>query len=126
MVTDTQAVVELFHDDRGIVWPQAIAPYKVHLLPLNLSREAIREAAQTIYHDLTGSGYDVLMDDRSDRAGVKFNDADLLGLPVRVVIGDKSLKEGQVELKARNENEAHLVPVKEVVPAIRDLLNRLK
>lgn len=121
-----QAVVELFHDDRGIVWPQAIAPYKVHLIPLNLSREAIRDAAMTIYRDLTGSGYDVLMDDRSDRAGVKFNDADLLGLPVRVVIGDKSLKEGQVELKARNENEAHLVPIGELVPAISDLLNRLK
>ncbi len=83
----------------------------MELIPLNLANQPQKDAAEAIYGALTKAGIEVLFDDREERAGVKFNDADLIGLPIRITIGDKSLKDGKVELKARAEGTMELVPV---------------
>ncbi|HOD66978.1 MAG TPA: proline--tRNA ligase [candidate division Zixibacteria bacterium] len=120
-----QAALEKYHDERGICWPKNIAPYQVALIPLNMDKAEHRTAAENIYTALNEANIDVLWDDRTERAGVKFNDADLIGLPVRLVIGDKSLADGKVEMKARRGGEPHLVPIDRIVPAVRDLLDTL-
>ena len=120
-----QATLERFHDDKGIIWPKNLAPYLVQLIPLNLSNQPQKDAAEAIYAALTATGIEVLYDDREERAGVKFNDADLIGLPIRITIGDKSLKDGKVELKARAEATMELVPVDGVVEAVKKLAARL-
>lgn len=117
-----QAALEKYHDDKGIIWPKHLAPYTVALIPLNIEKAAQREAADRIYEMLQKSGHDVLYDDRTERAGVKLNDADLIGLPLRVVIGDKSLAEGKVELKARSQQHVQLIAVHEVPTAVDRLL----
>jgi prolyl-tRNA synthetase len=96
-------VVELNSDEKGIVWPEAIAPFKVHLISLNQNEEADK-----LYNKLLQSGVEVLYDDRDMRAGEKFSDADLIGCPIRVVVSDKTLKEGCVEIKSRKSAEAKL------------------
>ncbi len=120
-----QAALERYFDDKGIIWPKHIAPYLVELIPVNMEKEEHIEAARKIYEGLNEADIDVLWDDRTDRAGVKFNDADLIGLPVRIVIGDKSLKEDKVELKARSGGETELVDIDQVVPAVQKLLEQL-
>ncbi|MBN4076620.1 proline--tRNA ligase, partial [Gemmatimonas aurantiaca] len=117
-----QAAVERYHDDKGIIWPSAIAPYSVHIVPLNYKQDDLREAADTIYADLTRAGIDCLLDDRPERAGVKLNDADLIGCPLRITIGAKSLADGKVELKARSEESQELVDVSSVVKAAQATL----
>jgi prolyl-tRNA synthetase len=114
-----QAVLEKHHDDKGIIWPKNLAPFLVEIIPLKMDREPQVEAAEKIYRALTKAGIEVLLDDRDERPGVKFNDADLIGLPIRLTIGDKSLKDGKVELKARSGSEVELVPVDDVVEAVR-------
>jgi prolyl-tRNA synthetase len=94
------AAIEQHHDEKGIIWPFPIAPFHVHLLTVSQS-EKTTEAAARLYTDLMAAGMEVLWDDRSDRAGVKFNDADLIGAPFQVVIGDKGLADGVVEVKIR-------------------------
>ncbi len=120
-----QAALEKYFDDKGIIWPNNIAPYLVALVPLKVDKKEHMEAAEKIYQGLIEAGIDVLMDDRDERPGVKFNDADLIGLPVRITIGEKSLKEGKVELKARCESENSLVAVDDVVEAVKETLKRL-
>jgi len=120
-----QAALEKYFDDKGIVWPKNIAPYLVEIIPLNFDKQSIREVAERIYSELAAAGIDALMDDRDERAGVKFNDADLIGMPIRITIGDKSLKEGKVELKARCESEVQLIPIGEIVGSVRSLEARL-
>ncbi len=120
-----QAALEKYFDDKGIVWPKSIAPYLVEIIPLNFDKESIREAAEKIYLELASAGIDALLDDRDERAGVKFNDADLIGMPIRITIGDKSLKEGKVELKARCESDVQLVPIGEIVGVVKSLEARL-
>jgi prolyl-tRNA synthetase len=120
-----QAVLEKYHDDNGIIWPKGIAPYLVHLIPLNLDNEAVAQASETAYQALNDAGIDVIMDDRPERAGVKFNDADLVGCPIRITIGAKSLKEGKIELRARAESDTELVSVEEIVAAVNRLSERL-
>ena len=120
-----QAALEKYFDDKGIIWPKNIAPYLVELVPLKVDIAKHMEVAEKIYHDLMEAGIDVLLDDRNERPGVKFNDADLIGLPVRITIGEKSLKEGKVELKARCESENILVAVDDVVKAVKETLKRL-
>ena len=120
-----QAALEKYFDDKGIVWPKTIAPYLVEIIPLNFDKPPIREAAERIYSELAADGIDSLLDDRDERAGVKFNDADLIGMPIRITIGDKSLKEGKIELKARCEAEVQLVPIGEIVGAVKSLEARL-
>lgn len=104
-------IVEVHHDEKGIVWPQAVAPFKVHLLSLGKNEEA-----EKIYKDLVKNNIEVLYDDREDAsAGEKFADADLIGLPYRLVVSEKSLKAGGVEIKKRNEKESKILPVKEIL-----------
>ena len=116
-----QAVLEKYHDDKGIIWPKSLAPYLVELIPLNMENQDQVETAEKVYRELTEAGIEVLYDDRSERAGVKFNDADLIGMPIRITIGDKSLKDGKVELKARRERDFQPVPVAEILPAVKKL-----
>ena len=116
------AAVEHSHDERGMVLDPAIAPYDVHLVALNVRNEEVAEAAEAMYRDLRAAGLEALYDDREDSAGVKLNDADLLGLPVRVVVSPRNLKRGEVEVKRRSAPEAAMVPGDELVRAVRELL----
>lgn len=120
-----QAALEQYHDDKGIIWPKSIAPYLVVLIPISMDNENHVAAAQSVYNSLNEAGIDVLWDDRNERPGVKFNDADLIGLPIRITIGDKSLKENKVEMKARGDSEVALVPLDQVVDEVRALAERL-
>jgi prolyl-tRNA synthetase len=116
------AAVEQGHDEAGIIWPSAIAPFDVHILPLNMGDEKIREAAENLYESFTGAGLDSLLDDREERAGVKFKDADLIGIPLQVVIGERNLKEGKVEIKIRRSGKKFIVPLGEVLDKVREIL----
>ncbi|HUP00264.1 MAG TPA: proline--tRNA ligase [Gemmatimonadota bacterium] len=104
------AAIEQNHDEKGIVWPLAIAPYEVEVLPLNMDSSAVVEAADTIYAACGETGLEALLDDRPDRAGSKFADADLIGIPWRVVIGDRGLKDGIVEIAPRRGAEPVRIP----------------
>ncbi len=124
------AAIEQNHDKNGIVFPVPIAPFEVTILPLQMHKPDVVEAAETIYNALVDMNIDVLLDDRDDRAGVKFNDADLLGIPVRVTVGIKGVNNGQVELKLRAESESVDIPIHDA-PAIiqgkiKDLYDSLK
>ena len=97
------AAVEQNHDDAGIVWPRPLAPYEVELIALNPDQPAVREASDTLYSELQSAGVEVFFDDRDERPGVKFNDADLIGFPVRLVVGKKGVEQGQAELSLRSD-----------------------
>jgi prolyl-tRNA synthetase len=111
------SVVETHHDDRGVVWPEALAPFAVHLLRLG-NDGAVISAADELYGQLRAVGVEVLYDDREEAAGVKFNDADLLGIPWRVVVSARSLKAGQAELKRRDAEHKTMIALKEVVARV--------
>ena len=118
------AAIEQNHDDKGIIFPTPIAPYHVHLVGLNLSDANVAQAADDIYQHLGQGGTEVLYDDRQEEAaGVKLNDADLLGLPLRLVVSPRNLKQGAVEVKPRGESDATLVPMAEVTERVLKLLN---
>jgi prolyl-tRNA synthetase len=117
------ATAESHHDDKGLTLPHPAAPFDVYLMHLPGKEMDTRAKADEIYQALQDAGVSVLFDDRDERAGVKFNDADLIGCPVRVTAGEKSLKEGMVELKPRKAKENQLVPVKDVVEKIKSILN---
>ncbi len=104
-----QTIIETRHDERGIIWPFAVAPFEVHVISLPANDEAVRSRADELVADLERRGVEVLYDDRDDSAGVKFADADLIGIPFRVTVSRRSLKGDQVELKARDASEAELV-----------------
>ena len=111
-------LVEMFHDNKGIVWPEVAAPFKVHLVGLNLDDEAIKKNSQKVYQSLIDRGVDVLYDDRKDvAAGEKFSDADLIGIPIRLVVSRKT--EDKVELKKRNEEKTELLSKDEVVNKVK-------
>ncbi len=105
------AALEEHRDDKGIKWPASIAPFDVQVLTVNHADETIRDTADKIYEELKSLGLDVLYDDRDERAGVKFKDADLIGIPKQVIIGDRNLKEGAVEVKDRQTGNSEKVPV---------------
>ena len=111
--------VELHHDADGIRFPMSIAPFHLALLPLQMQDAAVRDAAERLYQELTAAGIEVLLDDRDERAGVKFKDADLIGLPLRIAIGKKGLAEGKVEWKPRGAAQVELVPLAEVTARAR-------
>ncbi|MDG2129685.1 MAG: proline--tRNA ligase [Fuerstiella sp.] len=117
------AIVETCHDDGGIIWPESVAPYTVELIPLNIKDEETMTTANRIYDELSAGGIDVLMDDRDQRPGFKFKDADLIGLPVRVIIGGKGLKEGNAEIKLRTDSQATKVPIGEACDYVRRIVS---
>jgi prolyl-tRNA synthetase len=117
-----QAVIEQCHDTDGIIWPAAVAPYHVALLLLDPKDAAVTAVAETLAAELEAAGVEVLLDDREERPGVKFKDADLIGLPLRVVVGAKGLAKGGVELKTRTSKESQLVPAGEAAARITELL----
>jgi prolyl-tRNA synthetase len=111
------AAVEQGNDENGIIWPLAIAPYQLHIIPVNVKDARSMDVAEELYAALEEMGFEVLMDDRDERAGVKFKDADLIGIPYRIIIGEKNLKEGLVELKERKTGQVEKVKIEEAVEA---------
>ena len=109
------AAIEQNHDKDGIVWPDSIAPFDIEILPLNMNDKLTTEVAGRLYGELSGKGFDVLMDDRDERAGVKFKDADLIGIPTQIVLGERTLKDGMVEIKDRKTGETRKVRIEEVL-----------
>lgn len=116
------AAIEQNHDEKGIIWPIPIAPYQVHLCPLSSDNQEVVTKVESLYTELTRKGLEVIFDDREESPGVKLNDADLLGMPLRVVLSSRSLKSGSVELKMRCEKEAVLVPLDGVSREIMAML----
>lgn len=116
------AVVERFHDDNGIIWPAAIAPYHVNVVPVNVNDDLQIKTAEAIYKELSDKKIEVIIDDRPERAGVKFKDSDLIGFPVRVTVG-KTIVEGNVEIKLRSTGEILIVPINEAVAKVEEILN---
>jgi prolyl-tRNA synthetase len=113
-------IIERFHDDLGIIWPISVAPYHVSLVSLATDKQPeVAAAADAIYTQLQGAGFEALYDDRDERAGVKFNDADLLGMPLRLTVGGKGLKAGVVELKFRRTGESREIPVENLVAGMQ-------
>jgi len=115
---------ETSHDENGLIWPLSIAPYEVLVVPLNITDEEVMQVAERYYDELSSSGIDVLMDDRKARPGFKFKDADLIGIPLRIVIGGKGLKEGQVEIKWRTDDDPTKVAVTEGVARIQEMIGQ--
>lgn len=118
------SIVEQSHDEKGIIWPCSIAPYHVALLGLELDKGETGELAHQLHVDLSAAGVEVLFDDRAESAGVKFNDADLIGLPIRAVISKRSLKNGGVELKLRTQKESCIVALEEAIKVIQEEILR--
>src|SRR6202035_1021486 len=106
----------------GIIWPRPLAPFEVILLALNPDDPQVRETAERLYDGLRERGVEVLYDDRDERPGVKFKDADLIGIPVRLVVGAKSLADGKVEVSLRRDRQKQLVPAAEAVAKVLELL----
>ncbi|MCH8854180.1 MAG: proline--tRNA ligase, partial [Planctomycetes bacterium] len=115
------AIIEENHDENGIVWPKSIAPFAVHIVALNPDKEGVSEAAERLYNELRERGVDVLYDDREESAGVKFADADLLGMPLRVTVSPRNLKQDVVEIKGRSDADAEMVPLSEAVDKLAEL-----
>jgi len=118
------AIIEQYNDEFGIKWPRQIAPFEIAVVPVMTKDEGQLKAAEKIYTQLMDLGYDVILDDRNERAGVKFKDIDLIGIPVRITIG-KKLKEGKVELKLRTESESTDITLDELYPKIENLMKTL-
>ncbi|HEX7386269.1 MAG TPA: proline--tRNA ligase [Castellaniella sp.] len=120
------AAIEQSHDGRGMIWPRAIAPFEVVLCPIGFAKsETVRNAAEALYQDLQTQGVDVILDDRDTRPGIMFADWELIGVPLRVTIGERGLKEGIVEIQARRESEARKIAPSDAVTTILDTLKSL-
>lgn len=119
------AAIEQHNDEGGIIWPMAIAPYHVEIVVLNYDRDEQQELADDLYNGLTGRNIEVLLDDRMESAGKKFADADLIGIPVQVVIGARTLKSGNIEVKVRATGERRDVPLEKAVELIADVVREL-
>ena len=118
------AAIEQNHDDKGIIWPMPIAPYHVYLCPLYLETPQVMTTAEKLYADLEAQGLEVLFDDRKESPGVKFNDADLLGIPIRVTVSPRTLETNSVEIKRRSEKEAQLLPLERTVARLKELISQ--
>jgi prolyl-tRNA synthetase len=119
------SAVEQHHDDDGIVWPLALAPFEIELVSLNPSDAATREAADGLYDAMVAAGLEVLYDDRDERPGVKFKDADLLGFPIRVNVGGRALKDGKIEIVTRRDKTVRLIGKDGALEAVRSLREEL-
>ncbi|MBM6731759.1 proline--tRNA ligase [Megasphaera stantonii] len=120
------AAIEQFHDDKGIMWPVAIAPYEVVVVPVSSKDEEQMKIAEGLYTQLKGMGVDVLFDDRNERAGVKFNDADLIGYPVRITVGKKSAADQTVEIKVRRTGHEEVAAIADSAARVQAILNELR
>ena len=118
-----QTIIETHYDDKGIVWPPQVAPYQVHLLALPVNDEAVRVRAEAVVGELQTRGIEVLYDDRDESAGVKFADADLIGVPLRVTVSKRNLKENAAELKLRSASESEMVPLDNAAERIASLVS---
>ena len=117
-------IVEQYHDEHGITWPLSVAPYALHLISLATAKQVeVRAKAEGLYEELVNSGLEVLYDDRDDRAGVKFNDADLIGVPLQITVGSRGLAQGQVELKVRRTGERHMLDAEGVQASLVPFLH---
>ncbi|MED4532481.1 proline--tRNA ligase [Metabacillus fastidiosus] len=114
------AIIEQHHDDNGIVWPEQVAPFQVHVIPVNVKNEEQKTLGTDLYEQLKEAGYEVLLDDREERAGVKFADSDLIGLPVRITVGKKAA-EGIVEVKVRKTGESFEIAVTEIQTKLSEM-----
>ena len=113
------AVIEQNHDEVGIIWPTPVAPFNVHIVALNYGKsESVREAADELYQSFIDKNMDVLLDDRDERPGVKFADSDLIGIPHRITVGERSLKEGNVEYQYRSETDSAAIALGDVLQQI--------
>ena len=117
------AAIEQHHDERGIVFPEPLAPYQVSLTALNIGQPEVAEESESLYKELTAENVEVLYDDRAESAGVKFNDADLLGLPVRLVVSPRNLKQNAVEIKQRSDSTPATVPRDQAIEQVKALLS---
>jgi prolyl-tRNA synthetase len=110
------AAIEQNNDDNGMIWPDAIAPYQVALLPMNMKKSLrIREATDALYEELLSAGFEVLLDDRPVRPGVMFSDMELIGIPHRIVIGEKNLDQDMLEYKSRRDAESRSIPRADII-----------
>jgi len=116
------AAIEVNHDDKGIIWPIAIAPYHIYLCSLRPENPEVAAAAEKLYNDLEAQGFEVLFDDRNESPGVKFNDADLLGIPFRVTVSPRTLEKNSAEIKKRSEKESQLVPLEGIAEKLKALI----
>jgi len=117
------AAIEQNYDTRGITLPAGMAPFQVAIAPIGMKKsEAVREAAEKLYQELTGAGIEVLLDDRDERPGVMFADLELIGIPHRIVIGDRGLKDGKVEYQGRKDSEAQIVDLQKVAGVVKSHL----
>lgn len=116
------SIVETCHDENGIIWPINVAPYTVQLIPLNVTDPEVMKVANRIYDELSAVGIDVLIDDRDQRPGFKFKDADLIGIPLRITVGGKGLAEGITEVKWRTEAESRRISIGDTVGFVKDLI----
>jgi len=117
------AIIEKYHDDKGIIWPLSIAPYQIYLCPLYREGSKVSEVVEKLCAELEADGMEVLFDDRDESPGVKFNDADLLGIPLRVTISPRTLKNNSVEIKWRSQKEAELMPLEGIVVRLKKLMS---
>jgi prolyl-tRNA synthetase len=116
------AAIEQFYDQNGIIFPMPIAPFQVLILPVNIKMDFLKETAEKLYQTLSENGIEVLYDDREESPGVKFKDADLIGIPLRITLGEKNLKKGLVEIKKRRTGEVFLVKKEEVLSKIKEMI----
>ena len=121
-----QSVIEQSHDAQGIVWPVSIAPYQVSVMAINVSHAPSVDVVEKLVEQLTAAGIDVMYDDRDERPGVKFKDADLIGIPLRVCVGERSLAKGEVELKLRKSGEISFAPVDQAFERVMAMVGELK
>jgi prolyl-tRNA synthetase len=118
------AAIEQNHDDKGIIWPMSIAPYHVYLCPLYLENSKIATSAENLYTELEAQGLEVLFDDRQESPGVKFNDGDLLGIPIRVTLSPRTIEKNSVEIKKRTEIKSQLVPLEGLATKLKELISQ--
>ncbi|WP_136246983.1 proline--tRNA ligase [Halomonas borealis] len=118
------AAIEQNHDDGGIIWPDAIAPYHITVVPMNAHKsQRVREESERLHEELSAAGFDVLLDDRDLRPGVRFADQELMGIPHRLVVGDRSLDKGELEYKGRRDSDATMVPAADILTFLREKID---
>jgi len=118
------SIIDKHHDKDGIIWPIIIAPFLIHIIPLDMSNKDVSETSEKIYNEIIKENIELIIDDRDERPGYKFKDADLIGIPVHIIVGERSLKDGFCEVKLRREEKKHKVSPKEVIPFVKDLISQ--